>query len=73
VKSPLRHLLGSCASAHGMPMEDYRQFLERRMREELERSETEETERMRRLHWRWAGMYRERLKSLTGTDLDFAA
>jgi len=56
-----------------MPMEDYRQFLERRMREELERSETEETERMRRLHWRWAGMYRERLKSLTGTDLDFAA
>jgi hypothetical protein len=56
-----------------MPKEDNREFLERRMREELERSETEETERMRRLHWRWAGLYRERLKGLRDTDLDFAA
>ena len=54
-------------------MEDYRQFLRRRMREEVQRAETEETERLRKLHWSWAGLYRARLKAMDETDLSIAA
>lgn len=56
-----------------VPMEDCRQFLRRRMREEVQRAETEETEHLRRLHWSWAGLYRARLRSLDETDLSIAA
>lgn len=54
-------------------MEDYRQFLRRRMREEVQRAETEDSERLRKLHWAWAGLYRARLKTLDDTDLTIAA
>lgn len=66
----LTNVLGIGHSAH---VEDYRQFLRRRMREEVQRAETEETERLRRLHWAWAGLYRARLKSLDESDLSIAA
>jgi len=58
---------------HSASMEDYRQFLRRRMREEVQRAETEESERRRKLHWAWAGLYRARLKSLDESDLSIAA
>ena len=45
-------------------MEDDRTFYQRRLREELARSLNEPDEPLRRLHWRWAALYEERLAQL---------
>ena len=82
---PLTAWLGIIASRQGVgfdpseqplhigTMEDYREFLRRRMREEVQKAETEESEELRRLHWSWAGLYRGRLKSLDDSNPTMAA
>lgn len=49
--------------------QDQREFLSRRMREELERAEQAENDGLRQLHYSWATAYRRRLDALSGSEV----
>jgi DNA invertase Pin-like site-specific DNA recombinase len=49
--------------------QDQREFLSRRMREELARAEQAENEGLRQLHYSWATAYRRRLDALAGPGI----
>jgi len=54
-------------------MEDDLAFYQRRLDEELHRSENEPTATLRELHRGWAELYRARLRQLLASNYDIAA